>query len=30
METTQKIHWKPQPKQEIALASIEDEILYGG
>lgn len=25
-----KIHWKPQPKQEIALASLEDEILYGG
>ncbi len=25
-----KVHWKPQPKQEIALASIEDEILYGG
>lgn len=26
----QKIHWKPQPKQKIALSSIEDEILYGG
>lgn len=25
-----KIHWQPQPKQSIALASIEDEILYGG
>lgn len=25
-----KIHWKPQPKQTIALASNEDEILYGG
>lgn len=25
-----QIHWKPQPKQEIALARIEDEILYGG
>ena len=25
-----KVHWKPQHKQEIALASIEDEILYGG
>ena len=25
-----KIHWKPQPKQEIALQAIEDEILYGG
>ncbi len=23
-------HWKPQPKQEVALARIEDEILYGG
>jgi len=26
----QKIHWKPQPKQEIALARSEDEILFGG
>jgi len=26
----QKIHWKPQAKQEIALARIEDEILFGG
>ncbi len=25
-----KAHWKPQPKQEIALACNEDEILYGG
>lgn len=25
-----KIKWKPQPKQEEALARIEDEILYGG
>lgn len=25
-----KIHWEPQPKQEIALARTEDEILYGG
>ncbi len=25
-----KVHWKPQPKQEIALACNEDEILYGG
>lgn len=25
-----KIHWKPQPKQEIALALIENEILFGG
>lgn len=25
-----KIQWQPQPKQEIALASNEDEILYGG
>jgi hypothetical protein len=25
-----KIHWQPQPKQEIALQAIEDEILYGG
>lgn len=24
------IHWKPQAKQEIALASDADEILYGG
>ena len=24
------IHWKPQPKQAIALASNADEILYGG
>ena len=22
--------WTPQPKQEIALARIEDEVLYGG
>jgi len=28
--TTQKVHWKAQPKQEIALQSNEDEILYGG
>lgn len=26
----QTIHWKPQPKQEIALARTEDEILFGG
>lgn len=26
----QKIHWKPQPRQEEALKRIEDEILYGG
>lgn len=26
----QKIHWSPQPKQEYALARIEDEILFGG
>lgn len=26
----QKIHWTPQPKQEIALARSEEEILYGG
>lgn len=25
-----EIHWKPQPKQELALASDADEILYGG
>lgn len=25
-----KIHWQPQPKQEIALSRVEDEILYGG
>jgi len=25
-----KIHWQPQPKQAIALARVEDEILYGG
>lgn len=25
-----KVHWKPQPKQEIALKASEDEILYGG
>src|SRR3990167_6723258 len=25
-----KISWKAQPKQEIALARLEDEILYGG
>jgi len=25
-----KIKWKPQPKQEIVLRRIEDEILYGG
>lgn len=25
-----KIKWKPQKKQEIALARTEDEILYGG
>jgi hypothetical protein len=25
-----KVHWKPQPKQELALASNQDEILYGG
>lgn len=25
-----KVHWKPQPKQELALSRIEDEILYGG
>lgn len=25
-----KIHWSPQPKQQIALQSNEDEILYGG
>jgi hypothetical protein len=25
-----KVHWKPQTKQELALKSIEDEILYGG
>lgn len=24
------IHWKPQPKQALALASDADEILYGG
>lgn len=24
------VHWKPQPKQEIALRALEDEILYGG
>lgn len=26
----QKIHWKPQPKQEEALKQSADEILYGG
>lgn len=26
----QKVHWKPQKKQEIALARTEDEILFGG
>ncbi len=25
-----KIHWKPQPKQAIALSRTENEILYGG
>lgn len=25
-----EIKWKPQSKQEIALARLEDEILYGG
>lgn len=25
-----KVHWAPQPKQSVALSSIEDEILYGG
>lgn len=25
-----KVHWKPQDKQEVALARIEDEILFGG
>src|SRR3990167_8114927 len=25
-----KIHWQPQPKQALALASDADEILYGG
>ena len=25
-----KIHWSPQPKQALALASDADEILYGG
>ena len=25
-----KIHWSPQPKQAIALARTEEEILYGG
>lgn len=25
-----KVHWKPQPKQEIALKAAQDEILYGG
>lgn len=25
-----KIHWQPQTKQNLALSSIEDEILYGG
>ncbi len=26
----QKIHWQPQPKQALALARTEEEILYGG
>jgi len=26
----QNIKWKPQPKQEIALRSNADEILFGG
>lgn len=25
-----KVHWKPQPKQSLALASTAEEILYGG
>lgn len=25
-----KIHWEPQPKQSVALARTEDEILFGG
>ena len=25
-----KVHWQPQPKQELALKATEDEILYGG
>ena len=25
-----KIHWQPQPKQALALARTEEEILYGG
>jgi len=29
-QTSQKIHWQPQSKQEIALARIEDEVLFGG
>ncbi|TXG76604.1 hypothetical protein E6Q11_04355 [Candidatus Dojkabacteria bacterium] len=30
MEDEIKIHWKPQPKQEYALARNEEEILFGG
>lgn len=25
-----KIYWKPNPRQEVALVRLEDEILYGG
>lgn len=25
-----KVHWKPQPKQSLALSSTAEEILYGG
>lgn len=28
--TEPKIHWKPQSKQETALARTEDEVLFGG
>lgn len=28
--TNQKYHWKPTPRQEIALLADVDELLYGG
>lgn len=30
MNSETKIFWKGQPKQELALSCIEDEILFGG
>ena len=28
--TTEKVKWTPQPKQEVALRSNANEILFGG